>query len=143
MQVLPLQQPLGQVVALQVPPEHAAPRQVLLPQGGNIPQRQAPSLEQLSALVELQVEQALPAAPHELNDGVLHEPEQQPLGHEVGLQATAMQLPPVHCSPIAHGGLPPHAHPPATQLSDRRPHPTQAVPPSPQAPTVAEVQTAP
>jgi hypothetical protein len=127
---LPLkQQPLGQVVALQLPPAHAAPTQLAAPQAGFIPQRHTPSLEQLSALFELQVLQALPAVPHCDSEGVLHVPEQQPFGHVPGPQAMVVQFPVgPHCWPSGQGLLVPHPHLPSVQMFERTSHATHAAP---------------
>ena len=91
-----VQQPLGQLAAVQKPPTQAAPEQLELPpplgHGGVTPQRQAPSLEQLSAFVALQLPQVVPPTPQNDTDGVLHDAQQHPLGQVVALQGMVTQL---------------------------------------------------
>ncbi len=97
LQVPAEQHPFGQLLALQAPPEHTPPMHVLA-QGGYVPQRHTPSLEQLSALLALQERHIDPAAPHDAKDGVLHVPMQQPLGQLEGVQATLVHMPEaLHC----------------------------------------------
>jgi hypothetical protein len=87
----PVQHPVGHVEALhtQAPPEQTCPAT----QGAEVPQRHAPALEQLSAVVELHGPQATPATPHVANaDVVQFAPAQQPFGQLVGVQ-------PVHTPP--------------------------------------------
>ncbi len=92
-----LQHPLGQLFALHIPPTHFIPTQ-LAAQGGVAPQRQTPSFEQLSARFELQALQELPFVPQLANEGVVHDPAQQPLGHEAALQAIGVHVPVAeHC----------------------------------------------
>ena len=143
MQLLPWQQPLAQLAALHPPPEQAPATQLPLAHGGELPQRQAPSLEQLSALFELQATQRFPPAPQEVNAGVLQVPEQQPLGQLAGLQAAPTQAPAAHCCPAKQAGLAPHWHWPATQLSERRSQARHTAPLAPHPVSVEGVQTAP
>jgi hypothetical protein len=89
-QLLPEQQPLGQLVALHtqvalaplplhiVPDGHAAPVE---------PQTHLAEASQTLVLLVAQVTQAVPGAPHEVAlSAVQVEPLQQPLGHKVALQ---------------------------------------------------------
>jgi hypothetical protein len=103
-QVLPLQQPVGQVTALQVvlmqaPATHCWPG----PQAGPVPQAQEP-LVQVFAVVELHATQATPAVPHELRVGAVQVlPLQQPVGQETALQLPPEpQVPPLQGTPLAH-----------------------------------------
>lgn len=139
-----MQHPLGHVVALHAPPVQAPPTQLAPPHGGFMPQRQTPSLEQLSARVGLHVTHALEPVPHWVNDGVLHPPEQQPLGHVSALQTMATQLPVgVHSWPAGHGLFPLHSQFPATQLFERKSHARHAAPPMPHACCVETVHCPP
>lgn len=89
MQVLPLQQPVGQLAGLQT---HAPPTQRWpVPHAGLAPHLHPPPL-QLSARVASQVEHAAPEAPHLEIVGVTQAPaSQHPFGQLVASQA---QLPP-------------------------------------------------
>jgi hypothetical protein len=107
-QLLPLQQLLGQEVALQThaPATHCWP----LAHAGPEPQRHEPP-PQLSAVIALQATHAAPAVPHALVDGETQvEPVQQPPGHEVALQPA--HAPPVQLWPGGHvwHALPPAPH---------------------------------
>jgi hypothetical protein len=136
------QHPLGQVIALHTAPVQAPPTHSAVPHGGYIPHRQAPSLEQLSALLALHELQTLPAVPQLVNDGVLQVPEQQPLGQEAAVQATLVQVPvEEHCWPWGQGWLPLHSHLPSMQLLERRSQAVQITPPRPQLASEDAVQT--
>lgn len=71
-QTPPRQHPAGQLLALHDAPVQAPPAQVAPSHDGKVPQRQRPSLEQLSALFESHSTQVEPPAPHSENEGVLH-----------------------------------------------------------------------
>jgi hypothetical protein len=137
-QVLPLQQPLGQELALQthMPPTQAWPA----PQGPAEPHLQAPPV-QLSPATP-QSTHAPPTGPQAAVEIVVQlRPLQQPLGHDV---ASHTQMPPLHRWPVAHCGPLPQAHMPfvhwlATTLL-QLPHTT---PPMPHEPSDGVVQLLP
>jgi len=106
-QSLPLQQPFGQLVALQAqaPFTHCWP----LAHAGPEPQAQVPSLPQRSALVRGQATHAEPAMPHAIADGATQlAPEQQPEGQLCALHP--LQAPPAQPWPDGQAA---HAEPPA------------------------------
>jgi len=119
------QHPLGQLVASHThePFEHRWPAL----HAGPLPQRQLPP-EQLSALAP-QLVHAAPPAPQLAVLGFWHVlPLQQPFGQ---LVASHTHAPFAHRWPAAHGIDGPHAQVPCEQLSLRRPHDTQPMPPLP------------
>src|SRR5207244_309738 len=128
-QVAPLQQPLGQVVALQtqVPVRQAWPEA----QAGPPPQRQAP-LTRVSARVVWAAAQAPPAVPER--------PAQQPVGQVVGAQAEAA---PEQRRPVVQAGPPPQRQEPLQLSAKVGLQAAQAAPPEPHALTVGLVQTVP
>jgi hypothetical protein len=89
MQVLPEQQPFGQLLELQTqaPPTHAWP----LPHAGFVPHMHTPFVQVL-AVVEVHVVQVTPLVPQLANVlVVLHAPLlQQPVGHDVPSQMQAL-----------------------------------------------------
>ena len=98
-QVLPLQQPFGQLAALhtQLPLTHCWPA----PHSAPAPQWQVPFAAQLSPPCAVQFAHAPPFAPQlAAFGGVTHElPLQQPDAHAVELH---WHTPPTHCWPVAH-----------------------------------------
>jgi hypothetical protein len=155
MQLVPLQQPLGQLVAshTQAPPAQRWP----LVHAAPVPQRQAP-LAQPSAIVGSHATQAAPPLPHAPAAGERQlAPEQQPLAQVIALQS--VQTPALHdpdgqawqaapAVPQALGSvplwqlvpeqqpvgqeLPSHTQAPATQcwpLAQRAPLPQAQAPP--------------
>lgn len=126
------QQPLGQDCALQIqaPPMQTVP----LPQGGPLPQVQAPATgSQPSLVAALQATQPRPPTPHAVATGTWQTlPAQQPPGHDCALQT---QAPPTQVVPAAQPGPAPHRHSPAAEQVSARAgsQVTQAAPPVPQA----------
>lgn len=90
LQVSPVQQPVGQVVALQThaPPTHFDPGL----QAGPVPQPHAPPAH-VSATVASQVVQPPPPVPQAVTELLQTFPAQQPDAHDVALQT---QAPPTH-----------------------------------------------
>jgi hypothetical protein len=89
-QVLPLQQPLGQLVALHThaPATHCCPG----PHAGFAPQRHAPPLH-VSALALLQAVQALPPVPQVVSELVWHTPlRQHPAGQLAAVHPVQVRL---------------------------------------------------
>lgn len=131
MQTLPLQQPLGQLVAshTQLPPEQRCPAAQALPP----PQVQLP-LVHASAVVASQVVQLPPpGVPHAPREKLVTQldPLQQPLAQ---LDESHTHIPPAQCWPAAHGTPVPHLHWPALlQVSPVAPQSTHAPPPVPHA----------
>jgi hypothetical protein len=125
---LDVQQPAHDVVSQthapltqRVPAAHGPPE---------APHEHAPDGAQRSVSVVLQLVQVPPAAPHSGNAiGAQLAPEQQPVGHEVAVQAHA---PLTHCCPALHAANPPHEHAPDAQRSPVMPHVEHAAPLVPQ-----------
>lgn len=102
--VVPLQQPLGQLVALQTqaPPTQRCPTAHM----ALAPHRQ-PAPVHASARVASQVTHAAPLVPHWVSEGVAQAPpEQQPLAHVAAEQ-------PSHAWPVQVEAQVEHAAPPA------------------------------
>lgn len=101
------QHPSGQETASQpqLPPTQRRP----VGQGGPLPQAHPPLVEQLSALSELQAEQAAPPTPQLIVDGGRQvAPEQQPVAHMALVQP--LQTPALQVCPAGQGWqLPPPA----------------------------------
>ena len=111
-QTLPLpQHPFGHEVASHL---HAPLKQCWpAGQGGALPHRQAPPVEQLSAPIGSQGTQVPPIVPQAAIDRAMHAPfAQQPLAQ---LAAEHTQAPFTHALPAVHGpGLAPQRHAPVT-----------------------------
>jgi hypothetical protein len=111
-QVLPAQQPPGQLVPsqTQAPPTQRCP----LAQGAPAPQAQLPAAEQLSARTGSQGTQATPALPQASRVGALHAPAaQQPSAHDAASQAvlpsirqSGEQPSPATRLPSSHSSMP-------------------------------------
>ena len=111
-QVLPAQQPLGQLVPsqTQAPPRQRCP----LAHGAPVPQAQLPAAEQPSARTGSQATQATPALPQASRAGVWHAPAaQQPLAHDAASQAvlpsirqSGEQPSPATRLPSSHSSIP-------------------------------------
>ncbi len=102
--MLPLQQPLGQLVPsqMQTPLAQRCPG----PHAALVPHWQVPLPEQLSAFCGSHATQVAPAAPHVASPRARHSvPSQQPDGHEV---ASHTQMPLTQRWPGPHGGPSPH-----------------------------------
>lgn len=127
-QTLPLQQPVGQEVALHThcPRTHTWPE----PQAAPLPHVHVPVGEHVSAFAP-HFWQAAPFVPHAAVDADSHTvPLQQPVGHDVASQT---HLPPTHAWPAAHAGPPPQVQLPAVHASDAVAlHCTHAAPAVPQ-----------
>jgi hypothetical protein len=104
--VLPMQQPVGHDVEshAQTPPTHRVPDGHAAPP----PHVQVPAV-QPSAFIPHRT-QARPPPPHAVTLGVAQlEPEQQPVGHVVGLHV--VHTPPLHTPPVhAEQAAPPVPH---------------------------------
>jgi hypothetical protein len=138
-QVLPVQQPFGHEVESQThePCEQCRPG----PHEPPVPQRQAPSDEQLSLVVALQATHVEPDEPHDVSDRASHvSPLQHPLGHDV---ASHTHCPPAHRCPAAQAAWPPHEQCPAAQPSAPAPQAVHAAPPVPHVVAEAVLQVVP
>ncbi len=127
-QVVPLQHPPGQLLALhtQAPPTQACPAAHAAPE----PQVQLPCALHPSA-VGPQAVQVAPLAPHCEALGVMHWPAlQQPLGQ---LVASHTHWPDTQRSPVPHSAPLPHLHAPPAQVSALALQEAQAMPEGPQA----------
>ena len=140
-QTPPLQQPVGQLLALQThaPPTHWVPEG----HGPPVEPHTHIPFTQLSAWLGLQLTHAAPPVPQAVAPVVVTHtlPLQQPVGQLLALQT---QAPMRHWVPEGHGPpVEPHTHFPFTQLSAPAPQFTQMAPPVPQVLTVAGWQTPP
>ena len=137
LQVVPLQQPFGQLVASQThwPLTQRWPE----PQAALKPHLHWPP-PQLSAMAP-QLMQAVPWLPHWLTETVWQRlPWQQAFGQ---LVASQVQAPFTQCWPAAQGAPVPHLQAPLVQLSAVMPQATQARPEVPQLPRAGWVQLLP
>jgi hypothetical protein len=127
-QMVPLQQPLGQDVAshLQVLSEQCSPGL----HDGPAPHWHAPLPEHVSASVGSQAKHVAPPAPHVAMLLSLHVvPSQQPV-QDVASQTHAL---PTHLCPAEHALCPPHVHCPAAEQPSAAvaPHAMHVAPPAP------------
>lgn len=132
-QVLPWQQPEGQVLPLHThaPEEQVCPVTHAVPP----PQVQLPLLPQPSAKVPaaLQLAQTEPVAAHCVADVAVHVPSIEVQHPVVQLTASQMQLPVEQRWPAPeHAAVEPQRHMPPMQASARFPQSTQLPPPVPQ-----------
>jgi hypothetical protein len=143
------QQPLGQLVALQVLPQlppshlHAPLTQVAgEAQAAELPHAHWPVAEQLSARVAVQAVHVPPSVPQVATEAVRHSPAwQQPRGHEAELHT---QLPLTHCCPGAHWPPSPQRHEPLAQLlASSVLQAVHAPPAEPHAPRLGVLQVEP
>jgi hypothetical protein len=139
-QVLPEQQPVAQLAAVQVhtPLEHTWPA----PHAAPVPHRQAPPLQ--AFVVPVHAAHAAPPVPHAAAVWAApctHTPAlQQPVGQ---LVASHTHAPPTHRWPAPQAALVPQRQAPAVQRSPVVPHEVHAAPAAPHAVAPVGVQTLP
>lgn len=140
-QTFPTQQPSGHDVAsqTQAPPTQRWPAVQAAP----APQTQTPPAVQLSATVELQGRQTLPAVPHLVKDGVAQLlPSQHPVEQEVAPHPHTpfwQRRPAPQAGPAPQLQAPVAEHPSAETGSQ----PTHTAPPTPQVASEGGLQVAP
>lgn len=117
-QVLPAQQPLGQLAALQGPPVQTPLLHVWpAPHAGPGPQRHSPFAEQVLAREGSHATQVSPPTPHDVRFRTVHvEPLQHPAGQ---LVASHAHWPPTQRWPVAQAGPPPQPQLPLVHESVR------------------------
>lgn len=139
------QHPLGQLVALQVPPVQLPFMHVwAAPHAGPAPHRHAPDTEQLSAFPAAHAAQVSPGPAHADADSVWHTPPaQQPVLHD---DESHTHVPPTHRVPAPQAAPAPQPHPPVVALhwsASLPSHATHIEPFDPHVDAVGCVQTVP
>lgn len=141
LQLAPVQQPFGQLAALQTqaPLEQRWPTPHELP----LPHAHWPAAVQVSVAFGSQVPQAAPAGAHAVAERAVQTlPEQQPVGQLAALHTHA---PFEHSWPAAHAAPVPHAHAPELLQRSLRAvsQAAHAAPPAPQVGNAGVVHAAP